>query len=346
MDWYKGNLLWLPERTIFLTKAGSHAYGTNIETSDIDLRGVAIPPREYFLGFLKQFEQAESKDPYDAVVYDIRKFFKLASACNPNIIELLYCDPMDWMVPNPFSSALSPWILILQHRDLFLSKKARYTFSGYAMAQLKRIKTHRRWLLNPPAKKPDRSDFGLSPHNATLNKEDMALIESQIRRVEDTLGGEGFTKDRVQENDDEIVVQVATKLNLAKDLFPLIIAERKYRAASHEWDQYTKWKEERNPVRSALEAKYGYDTKHASHLVRLMRMCTEIMESGVVHVKRPDAEELKAIRGGSWTYDQLMEWATEQDTKLNDTYQKSSLRNSPDLDKIDVLLVSVVERFL
>jgi len=344
--WYKGNLLWLPNRTIYLCTAGSHSYGTNIESSDVDIRGVCIPPKEYFLGFLHKFEQAESKEPYDAVVYDIRKFFKLAAACNPNIIELLFTDPMDWVIPNPFDSAISPWIEIIHHRDLFLSKKARYTFSGYAVSQLNRIKTHRRWLLNPPAKKPERLDYGLSPHQATIDKEDMALIESQIRRVSDTLGGEGFTKDKVQENEDELVVSVATKLNLSKDLFPLIIAERRYRAASHEWDQFMKWKDERNPVRSALEAKYGYDTKHASHLVRLMRMCTEIMETGVVHVKRPDAEELKAIRGGSWTYDELMEWAVKQDTELDETYKQSTLRNSPDLDKIDVLLVSVVERFL
>jgi len=45
-----------------------------------------------------------------------------------------------------------------------------------------------------------------------------------------------------------------------------------------------------------LEAKFGFDTKHAMHLIRLLRMAREILETGVVHVKRPDAEELSAIR--------------------------------------------------
>ena len=87
VDWsalYHGALTWVPQRTIFLTRAGSHAYGLATPESDLDLRGIVIPPKGYFLGFWHRFEQAESTDP-DLVIYDIRKFFHLAAACNPSI---------------------------------------------------------------------------------------------------------------------------------------------------------------------------------------------------------------------------------------------------------------------
>jgi hypothetical protein len=88
---YRGNLTWLRPGLIYLMTAGSHAYGLNTPTSDVDIKGIAVPPREYFLGFANSFEQAESKDP-DMCVFDIRKFFRLAAECNPNIIEMLWCD--------------------------------------------------------------------------------------------------------------------------------------------------------------------------------------------------------------------------------------------------------------
>ena len=46
------SLPWLEAGTILLTKHGSHAYGTNLPTSDLDVKGVAVPPCEYFLGYL------------------------------------------------------------------------------------------------------------------------------------------------------------------------------------------------------------------------------------------------------------------------------------------------------
>src|SRR5262245_20013011 len=94
---YRGNLTWVPQRTIFLTRAGSHAYGLATPESDLDLRGVVIPPKEYFFGFAHHFEQAESSDP-DFVLYDIRKFFQLAAACNPSIIELLWIGEEDHLL--------------------------------------------------------------------------------------------------------------------------------------------------------------------------------------------------------------------------------------------------------
>ena len=96
--------------------------------------------------------------------------------------------------------------------------------------------------------------------------------------------------------------------------------ERAFRSAMREWRQYQGWKQHRNPARAALEAAHGYDTKHASHLVRLLRMALEIVGTGEVHVWRGDrdADELRAIRDGAWSYDALIDFAESTEAELAD----------------------------
>ena len=122
---------------------------------------------------MKNFEQAEGKKPYDMVIYSLQKFFKLASECNPNIIEILNTDPEDWILETPIFHKL--W----ESRDLFLSKKAKFTFSGYALSQLKRIKSHKKWLLDPPTHHPSREEYGL-PAQQKMSQSELGATKSLI----------------------------------------------------------------------------------------------------------------------------------------------------------------------
>lgn len=310
---YRGNLTWLPERTIFLTRHGSQAYGTNTPTSDLDVKGIAIPPKEYFLGYSHVFEQAEVKGDPDVVIYDLRKFMKLAADCNPNIIEVLHTDPSDWLLTTPLFEEL------YEHRKDFLSKKAKYTFSGYAISQLKRIRTHKRWLLNPPSHKPERQEYGLSIDHKAASTSEIGAFDALI--------AEGHQFD--------------------EHAMKLLQREKEYQNALTEWQQYENWKTTRNHKRSELEAKFGYDCKHACHLVRLMRMCREILTTGEVLVKRPDAAELLAIRNGAWSYDRLIDWADQQEAELAVLYETTTmLPRGPDMNKLDALCVRLVEKSL
>jgi hypothetical protein len=90
-----------------------------------------------------------------------------------------------------------------------------------------------------------------------------------------------------------------------------------------------------------LEEKHGFDTKHASHLVRLMRMAEEILTEGRVLVRRPDAKELLEIRDGKINYADLIKWAEEQDAKLDELYETSDLPYSVDSERINQLLVQI-----
>ncbi len=304
-------------RTIFLTQHGSHAYGTNIATSDYDFKGVCIPTVDYFLGFDKNFEQLERSanagNPHDLVIMSLKKFAALAVECNPNIIEILHVSDADVWHIDEFGEELR------EMKDMFISTKARHTFSGYAHAQLHRIKKHRSWLLNPPKEKPTRVSFGLSETNK-VSKSELGAFDA--------------------------LVEQKIEVDLNKEVLTLFLREKQYNAAKTQWDQYEQWKAKRNEARSVLEAQYGYDTKHAMHLIRLMRMCKEILADGKVNVRRHDKDDLLAIRAGRWTYDEVVEQAEKLDKECGELYKTSKLPHHADRVTIDAKIVSMTERFL
>src|SRR5690606_10609838 len=98
---------------------------------------------------------------------------RLCVAANPNALEILFTDPHDWLYDTHV------WRQMYDERHRFLTRKVEQTFLGYAHAQLKKIRTHRAWLLNPPTRQPTRTDFGL-PETTTLNRADQSRIEGAI----------------------------------------------------------------------------------------------------------------------------------------------------------------------
>lgn len=87
------------------------------------------------------------------------------------------------------------------------------------------------------------------------------------------------------------------------------------------------------------------NSKHATHLIRLLKTCREILEEGVLRVKRPDAEELLAIRNGAWTYEEIVEFAESEDKALDDVVKKSSLPKTPDIKFFDSLVREMILKF-
>ena len=366
----------LKARTILLTLAGSHAYGTARSGSDVDIKGVCVPPQRYRDGFVDQFQQATAAEhmaPFlgllklshlgsivgqaarenglEGTIYEVRKFFKLAADANPNILDILFCNPDDVILST------SVGLLLRRHRDLFLSKKVAHTFRGYAMAQLKRIRTHRQWLLTPPSAKPTRKDYNL-PEHTLLPKDQIEVVEAAVQKKLDSweldLSGiehsvRGHILEMLQKHlaemeigQDEKWRAAARHVGASEDVIKTMERERRYRSAKREWDRYQNWVKTRNPVRAALEAAHGMDTKHAHHLVRLLRMCREILAEGIVLVRRPDAADLLAIRDGAWSYDRLIGWAEEQDAELLELVKTSELPQHPPMQQLNDLCLDVV----
>ena len=113
----------LGKHVILLGLAGSYSYGTNVEGSDIDIRGVALNSKSDLIG-MTSFEQYVD-DNTDTVIYGFNKFIKLLLSCNPNTIELLGMNEDNYVYLNDIGKEL------LDNRDMFLSKRAINAFGGY-----------------------------------------------------------------------------------------------------------------------------------------------------------------------------------------------------------------------
>jgi len=88
--------------------------------------------------------------------------------------------------------------------------------------------------------------------------------------------------------------------------------------------------------------KYGYDTKFAYHVVRLIDECHQILEEGDLDLTR-SRNHLKAIRRGEWDVSKVEEYFEAKLKIIEGIYDRSTLRYSPDEDSIRNLLLECIE---
>ena len=352
--------------------AGSHAYGTNIATSDVDKRGIfcagAINIRTPFF----PIREVTMQDEEDGKLYELTQFMNLYVGMNPNIVETLWVDPMHIITKHEAYDYLRA-----NAAQQLLNKKAAFTFSGYAVAQLKRIKGHNKWINNPQeVDAPRQTRFVSLLHNFSNQKMFSVNIEDfrdgyrlihyggDIYGVYEAPGYQTFDDIYTLNTNSDDLTDFYTKEPTPAEqyagtilkipdfgtrrlpLFMVKFHRENYRQAKEVWQNYWNWKKNRNEKRSELEEQFGYDTKHAMHLVRLLRMGEEILTDGVVNVARPDAEELLDIRNGAWTYEEIVQYAEHTDHNIREVlYKTSSLPKAPDLQLAGKVLMECQDIF-
>ena len=143
---------WLGDNLCYETMMGSVAYGVSSDTSDMDVYGICMPPKDTvfphlageIFGFgtqIKRFETwqehhvAALGKSWDFSIFGIVKFFQLAMENNPNVIDSLFT-PRRCVLS---STAIGEYIR--EHRVDFLHKGAWHKFKGYAYSQLNKLKT-------------------------------------------------------------------------------------------------------------------------------------------------------------------------------------------------------------
>ena len=95
--------------------------------------------------------------------------------------------------------------------------------------------------------------------------------------------------------------------------------------------------------RKKLVEKYGYDTKNASHLIRLLRMGVEFMTTGELVVLREyDATELLDIKKGEWSLEKVKKEADRLFVLAEEAFVRSKLPINVDENKINNLCVDIL----
>lgn len=300
----------LGKNIAYLTVAGSISYGTNIETSDFDVRGFAIEDFDSILTG-KAFEQVENPET-DTVIYGLRKYFKLCADCNPNVLELLGTKTEHVLFMNEIGKK------VRDNAEIFLSKLAYKKFVGYATAQLRRLQ-------NALA----HDSYPQQEKNLHILKSIRSMMTASQREY-----GLKHAEIDFELLDEEIFVSIrAQKLPLKNFLAMnsgLGTMLNNYAKLNH-----------RNRKKDE-----NHLNKHAMHLIRLYLTGIDILEGrGVVTYRENDLPLLKKIRSGAIPLDDVFKMADEFDEKISAAYKSSKLPDFPDSAKIDKLLIEIYRRY-
>lgn len=189
---------------------------------------------------------------------------------------------------------------LIANREMFSSKEAYYSFVGYAHGQLKRMTAF-------DANRMDEYEF--------LTK----YIEEEI---------DGTVEDVLRADDNKLMHLAGKDIAVKARLQSFRSLHRNY------YSGYMGKK------RKALVREFGYDAKNGQHLIRLLRLGKEFMETGVLNVYRSkDADELKDIKQGKWTLAQVQAEADALFKAAEVAHSRSTLPEKPDETKIDTWLV-------
>ncbi len=115
---------------IYRCVIGSQAFGLSDEASDIDRRGIYLPPAELHWSLYGVPEQIENNDTQEAY-WELQKFVVMALKANPNILECLYTPLVEFASPLAHE--------LLAERRRFLSRLIYQTYNGYVMSQFKKL---------------------------------------------------------------------------------------------------------------------------------------------------------------------------------------------------------------
>ena len=307
----------LGNNIILLGLGGSHAYGTNVPTSDLDIRGIAIEKPEELIGYQK-FEQCINEKT-DTTVFAFNKMIHLLTQNNPNIVEIIGLNPDQYLYVSKLGQEL------LDHKDLFLSKRCFYTFGGYARANLKRLQNALARDNYPEKEKNEHISISLQSALTTFNNQHNTEINPAFAYV-DEAGKLRFKLD-VDLESGEFEDFYATVSNTTRNYKELLNRNRK--------------KDD------------THLNKHAMHLVRLYLMCLEMLETGKVHTYRDkDHKLLMDIRNGKYMkkdgtmnkhFYNLIKKIEEKCKKAMET---TKLPEKPDMKAIEEWVMSVNKRII
>ena len=312
----------LGNNIILIGVGGSHAYGTAIEGSDLDIRGIATNREENII-LCRPFEQSVDVKT-DTTIYSFDKIISLLCNCNPNIVEILGLRPEHYLYISHFGR------LLLANKGVFLSKRAIHSFGGYANSQLRRLEN-----------KASKTASQEQEERYILKSIESAQIDFRRRYFDHPEDAIKLYVDRAVHDgyDTEIFMDVVLKHYPLRDYKDMVSEMqsiiRSYKSIGR---------------RNENAITHGKIAKHMMHLVRLYLMCHDILADGeIVTYREKDHNLLMEIRSGKYLDDSdqpipaFYDLVDELENDLEYWKTHTALPDMPDMGKIDDLLYEVNE---
>lgn len=338
---------------IYKCISGSKAYGLDVPGSDTDIRGVFLLPQDELYGF--NYLPQVSDERNDEVYYELGRFLDLLAKNNPNMLELLATPEQHILYKHPLLDRLHP--------DLFLSKKCKDSFAGFAFTQIRKARGLNKKIVNPVAKEKKSilefcyvsKDSGTLPLQKWLKLNKLTQADCGLVNLPHFKDVYGLFIDTEKRFAYKGIIRKKTATSVVLSSIPkgekaatyLYFNKDGYASYCKEYKEYWDWVGERNEARYQENLEHGkhYDTKNMMHTFRLLDMAIEILRDGKILVERPNREELLAVRRGEWSYEALMDLADQKMEEVEAAYQKSQLPDAPDRAHIEQLLIELRHAF-
>lgn len=309
----------LGDNIILLTLGGSHAYGTNVEGSDVDIRGCALNSRSDILG-MTNFEQVID-NATDTTVYSFRKLVSLLINCNPNVIEMIGCKPEHYFMTTDIG-----WKMI-DNRKIFLSQRAVNSFGGYANQQLRRLENAIARDALPQDRKMEHIRQSMENAMHSFEHTYTAFHQGSIRLYT----GVGLSEDMERDLYADVRMAGMPVRQLKSILNDLTNILGTYDKINH-----------RNK-KDELHL-----NKHAMHLVRLYLMCLDILEKEeIITYREADHDLLMSIRNGKYQNEdgtfrsEFFDMVNEYEKRMKYAQEHTSLPKHPNMKQIEEFVEDV-----
>jgi predicted nucleotidyltransferase len=167
------------------------------------------------------------------------------------------------------------------------------------------------------------------------------------------MGYKGLVNTGHEDEDGKINYGISNQLRLSsvpkgeKVIATIVYNKDGYSEHCKDFKEYQEWLENRNEARYVETQEHGQriDGKNMMHCMRLINMATEIGEGKGIIVRRPDAQELLAIRRGEVDLDSLIDIADEAIENMDKVFENSTLPNNVDKGLVNELLVKIRKGF-
>ncbi|KZL92482.1 DNA polymerase beta superfamily protein [Clostridium magnum] len=307
----------LGNNIILLTTGGSHAYGTDVETSDLDIRGIALNSKKELLTMKCKDKPFENRDnEKDVTIYFLKQIINLLTNANPNVLEILGTKEDHLFICTKEGRMLK------DNANMFLSKRAYVSFGGYAIQQLRRLQNALARDSYPQVEKEKHILGSIEKQMMTFTDRYKKVINGELKLYIDKSSRQGF--------ENEIFIDISLKK------YPLRDLKGMYSEMNQVVNDYYKLNH-RNSKKDELHL-----NKHAMHLIRLLVTGTEILEGkGINTYREKERELLLDIRSSKYTYEQIFEMVDTYDKQFEYAKKNCNLPDTPNYKKIDELVIEI-----
>lgn len=314
---------------IMKIKFGSHLYGTNTPESDEDFKSIFIPTAEQIiLGRGKQTyntdrPKAEGEKNYagevDEESFTVQQFLKLLSEGQTVSLDVLFAP--EWAHTQPSNWV---WKEIVKNRHRLLTRKSQ-AFIGYARQQANK------YGIKGSRVASSRTALEFLKHEMDIHGSQAKLIGSlfEIQVLIDTCPHMKMNTHVNGHGNEELLWEVCNRqmpltasIKNAHDIMQRIVDEYGKRALM-------------------AEKQEGVDWKALSHAVRISQQALELFKTGVITFPRPNAEELKSIKAGERSYQEVAEMIENLMEEVETTAPTSVLPEDVDRRWIDDFVFDV-----